>query len=68
MMQIGVTGSIPTASTVSLLKTANHLPELAGELIQKTLEGMVTPPAAPPTATAPPPSPGATEHSIDIFA
>ena len=69
-MEIGATGSVPAAATMSLLKTANRMPELAGELIQKTLEAMATSPAAPTqsTATSSPPSPGEPGQMIDIFA
>lgn len=67
-MEIGATGSVLAAATVSLLKTANHMPELAGELIQKTLEVMAASPAAPTQATSSPPSPGEPGQMIDIFA
>ena len=69
-MSIGATSALPTTGTVSLLKAANRMPELAGELIQKSLEGMATAPAAPPqaTATAPSASAGAPGQYIDIFA
>lgn len=69
-MSIGATSALPTTGTVSLLKAANRMPELAGELIEKTLEGMATVPAAPVQATAPAPaaSSGAPGQYVDIFA
>ncbi|MFH0781754.1 MAG: hypothetical protein V2B20_07335 [Pseudomonadota bacterium] len=39
-MQITGSGSLTTFNNVFLLKTANEQPELAGQLISRTVEGM----------------------------
>lgn len=67
-MQIGATANISTAATMSLLKSANQLPELAGELIQKTLDGLSTAPVAEtPPAESSPATDGRSPR-IDIYA
>jgi hypothetical protein len=39
-MQIAGTRNTPSSGSISILKSANEQPKLAGELISKTVEGM----------------------------
>lgn len=40
-MQIASVGNLTSSGSMSMLKSANEQPKLAGELISKTVEGMM---------------------------